>query len=156
MNALVLLKKTNKPYFFSMDTLKLSRCCYFRIRGIPKEQVNLMFIELYKNVQILRNSDLIAKLAFADMHSDNAIYHASCHKTLRNEASVCEKNKQAGINVKEQCLEYLNQYAESIALSEVVIEIEGEGNFTDKIFALAYLFKMYQERVKLLVNGDAS
>ena len=90
------------------------------------------------------------------MHSQNAIYNASCHKTLRNEASVCEKNKQAGINAKEQSLEYLNQHAESIALSEIVIEIEGEGNFTDKIFALAYLFKMYQERVKSLVNGDAS
>ena len=66
------------------------------------------------------------------------------------------KNKQAGINAKEKSLEYLNQHTESIALSEKVIDIEGEGNFTDKIFALAYLFKMYQERVKSLVNGDAS
>ena len=50
--------------------------------------------------------------------------------------NICEKNKQAGINAKEQSLEYLNQHAESIALIEIVIEIKGEENFTDEIFAL--------------------
>ena len=87
-------------------------------------------------MQILKKIDLIAKLAFGDMHSQSAIYHASCHTALRNEVNICEKNKQAGINAKEQSLEYLNQHAESIALSEIVIEIKGEENFTDKIFAL--------------------
>ena len=35
-----------------------------------------------KCAEILKNSDLIAKLAFGDMHSQDAIYHASCHTAL--------------------------------------------------------------------------
>ena len=44
-------------------------------------------------MQILKKIDLIAKLAFGDMHSQSAIYHASCHTALRNEKNICEQNK---------------------------------------------------------------
>ena len=46
------------------------------------------------------------------------------------------KKNQEEINAKVLSLEYLNQHAESIALSEIVIEIKGEENITDKISAL--------------------
>ena len=73
------------------------------------------------------SSDLISKLSFGDMHAQDDIYHARCHTALRNKANICEKKKKAELNAKELSLEYLNQHAESIALSEIVIDIEEEG-----------------------------
>ena len=66
------------------------------------------------------------------------------------------KRKQIEKNVKEQNLSYLNKHAESIALSKIVIDIEDGGDSSDRKYALTDLFKTYQERVKSLVNRDAS
>ena len=102
----------------------------------------------------LNDSDLLAKLAFGDMHCHDAIYHASCHTALRNESNKSKKKKQAELNAKEQSLDYLNQNAESIALSEIVIKIEEEGNFSDKGYLLSELFEDFRVKVKSLVNRD--
>ena len=67
-----------------------------------------------------------------------------------------KKRKQIEKNAKEQNLSYLNKHAESIALSEIVIDIEDGGDSSDRKYALTDLFKTYQERVKSLVNRDAS
>ena len=96
----------------------------------------------------MEDSDLIAKLSFGDMHAQDAVYHASCHTKLRTDASLSEKRKQIERNAKEQNLNYLNKHAESIALSEIVIDIEDEGDSPDRKYALTDLFKRYQERLK--------
>ena len=118
-------------------------------RRASTKQVNFTIKEC---AETLNNSDVIAKLAFGDMHCQDVIYHTSCHTALINEANAFQKKKQADLNAKEQSLEYLNQHVESIALSEIVIEIEEEGNFSDKGYALTDLFMKFSEKVKSLFN----
>ena len=86
--------------------------------------------------ETLNNSDIIAMLAFGDMHCQDLIYHTSCHIALMNEANAFQKKKQADLNAKEQSLEYLNQHVESIVLSEIVIEIEERVVFQTKAMHL--------------------